>query len=70
MWNSGAAGLVHYKSSVIGGEDIPKKEPDYTGYFMSGSDRKLRCTSDTDEAFGDPSVINITPETKVLPFEF
>ena len=63
-------GLVHYKSTVIGGEDIPKKEPGYTGYFMSGSDRKLRCTSDTDEAFGDPSVINITPETKVFHLSY
>lgn len=63
-------GLVHYKNTVIGGEDIPKKEPDYAGYFMSGSDRKLRCTSDTDEAFGDPSVINITPETKVFHLSY
>ena len=63
-------GLVHYKSTVIGGEDIPKREPDYTGYFISGSNRKLRCTSDTDEAFGDPSVINITPATKIFHLSY
>lgn len=63
-------GLVQYKSTVIGGEDIPKREPDYTGYFISGSDRKLRCTSDTDEDFGNPSVINITPETKLFHLSY
>lgn len=59
-------GLVHYKSVTIGGEDIPKKTPDYTGFFISGNTSSLNCTSDTDEDYGDPSVIKTGPETKVF----
>lgn len=59
-------GLVHYKLETIGGEDIPKRNPDYNGYFVSGSAEAIHCTSDIDETFGDPSSISVTSDTKVF----
>lgn len=63
-------GLVHYKSETIGGEDIPKRNPDYYGYFVSGSTEVIRCTSDIDETFGNPSSITVNPGTKVFFLSF
>ncbi|MBS7007217.1 VanZ family protein [Anaerostipes sp.] len=59
-------GLVRYKTETIGGEDIPKRKPDYNGFVTSGNPKTIRCTSDIDEAFGEPSVITAGPDTKVF----
>lgn len=59
-------GLAHYRSETIGGEDIPKRNPDYRGFYTAGDAKKIRCTSDIDEIFGDPSVIQVNSGTKVF----
>ncbi len=62
-------GLANYQEENIGGEKIPDREPDFNGYFTSGSDAKITAQNSLDDTYAEQTDFPITADTTIYYLE-
>lgn len=63
-------GIAKYSETTIGGENIPKHEPDFYGYFSSGNISNVTVSNSLDQTFAEQTKVKITPNTDIYYLTF
>lgn len=62
-------GIAAYSEETVGGEKVPDRQPDYSGYFSSGNPSKITVQNSVDDAYAQQTEFTIGKDTTIYYLE-
>lgn len=62
-------GIAAYSEETVGGEKVPDRQPDYSGYFSSGSPSKITVQNSVDDAYAQQTDFTVGKDTTIYYLE-